>query len=162
MGGIPTALAISRWQERRAQRIVEARRRAEAARTKTLVVTVLLEELEQNARTVQDWKRSITSRELVRTGFATERWQVLKATGAFTRVDDIELLCLFADCYQYYDHLNALADRLVAAISLQGTAERAGSPAFDVAQRLMTALLEIIEHEVEPKHALLRTKLTAR
>jgi len=139
IGGIPAAFGLSRWQERRASRAAEAERAATAEVTKGRIIRVLLEEFRSNEERLASWKRGLAqSTKPIRRAFATEGWQVLKATGAFSKVDDVELFGRFAECYQAYADFGLLEQRL------RGTDD---------------SLLELIENHIEPKHAALRERL---
>jgi hypothetical protein len=154
VGGIPAALGINRWQERRSTGAAEARRAAEAVRTAAVVVRVLVEEFRRNEEILASWKRSLAHKEANHSIFSVERWQVLKTSGSFSKLDkgdDVEVLGLFADCYQSYTQFALLASRFLSVVSLDRQ--------LDLSQALVTTLTDLVENDIEPKHALLRRRL---
>lgn len=114
----------------------------------------MVEEFRHNEEILASWKRSLAHKEANHSIFSVERWQVLKTSGSFSKLDkgdDVELLGLFADCYQSYTQFALLASRFLSVVSLDRQ--------LDLSQALVTTLTDLVENDIEPKHALLRRRL---
>src|SRR5437588_273664 len=81
VGGIPAAVAIVRWQERRQSTSAQAEQRKQEVVRESRLRAMIRAELDENLDTFKCWRKAISSGTILANGFARGRWDVLCASG---------------------------------------------------------------------------------